>query len=89
MIEAILLIVTQNWSWDSQIADKILNRSAYICDLLLRARTKKNQTPVSKHLGVLLNIRRGGNNTKVWLKTASSEAIIVSFVGVSANYNGF
>ena len=90
MIEAVLLTMTQNWSLSCEIADKkeLLNRSACICDLLFRARTKKNQTPISKHLGVLPNIRRGGNNTKVWLKIAFSEAIIFSFVGVSVNYDG-
>ena len=82
--------MTQNWSWGSQIADKkeLLNRSACICDLLFRARTQKNQTAVSKHLGVLPNLRTGGNNVRIWVKTASSAPIVVSLVGVSVNCDG-
>ena len=38
---------------------------------------KKVQTAVSKHLGFLPEIRRGGNSAKVWVKTASLEGIIV------------
>ena len=52
---------------------------------MFRARTKKNQTSVSKHLGVLPNIRRVGNNTRVWVKRASSAAIIVCLVSVFMN----
>ena len=52
------------------------------------ARTKKNQTVVSKHLGVLPNIRGDGNNARVWVKTASPAAIIICFVGVYVNCGG-
>ena len=62
-----------------------MNGSACICDLLFRARTEKNQTAVSKHLGVLPNIRRNGNSARIWVKTASSAAIIVSLVVVYLN----
>ena len=43
---------------------------------------KKCHTAVSKHLGILLNIRTGGNNARASVKTASSAAIIVCFVHV-------
>ena len=46
---------------------------------------KKCHIAVSKPLGILLNIRRGGNNARVLVKTASSAAIIVYLVGVSMN----
>ena len=46
---------------------------------------KKSHTAVSKHLGILLNIRTGGNNARALVKTASFAAIIVCFVGVSVN----
>ena len=41
---------------------------------------KKVQTAVSKHLGFLPKILGGGNSTKVWVKTASLEGIIVFLV---------
>ena len=41
---------------------------------------KKVQTPVSKHLGILPKIRGRGNSAQVWVKTASSETIIVYLV---------
>ena len=46
---------------------------------------KKNETAVSKHLGILP--KRVGNNSRVWVKIAST-AIIVYLVGVSMNCNG-
>ena len=38
------MIMIQSWSWGGKIADKksVLNRSACICDLLVRAGTQKN-----------------------------------------------
>ena len=48
----------------------------------------KDQTAVSKHLGVLANIRRRGNNARVLVKTASLAAIIVCFVDVYVNCDG-
>ena len=51
------------------------------------ARTKKNQTAVSKHL-VLLNIRRGGNIARVWFKRSFSAATIVCLAGVSVKCDG-
>ena len=48
---------------------------------------KKGHTAVSKHLGILLNIRTGDYNARASVKTASSAAIIVCFVGVSMNCN--
>ena len=60
-----------------------MNRSTCVCDLLFSARTHKSSNAVSKHLGILPNIRRGGNNAKVYVKRASSAAIIVCLVGVS------
>ena len=74
MIEAAFLIMTQNWSWDGELAN-----------LLFR----DNQTDVSKYLGVFPNIRRGGNNARVWNKTASSAVIIVYFVDVYVSCDGF
>ena len=50
-----------------------------------RLELKKSDTAVSKHLGILLNIRTGGNNPRALVKTAFSTASIVCFVGVSAN----
>ena len=41
---------------------------------------KKVETAVSKHLGIRPKIRERGNSAKVWVKTASSETIIVFFV---------
>ena len=41
---------------------------------------KKVQTAVSKHLGILPNIREGGNSAKVWIKTISPETIILYLV---------
>ena len=38
---------------------------------------KKVHTAVSKHLGILPKNRAGGNSAKVWVKTISSETIIV------------
>ena len=58
--------------------NQLLNRSACICDLLFR--TRKVQTAVSKHLEILPKIRRSGNRGRVWVKTASSAAIIVFLV---------
>ena len=49
---------------------------------------KKNQTAVLKDLGVLLNIRSGGNNARVWVKRSSSAATIVCLVGVFVNCDG-
>ena len=46
---------------------------------------KKNKTAILKHLGVLPDIRKGGNNARIWVKTASLAAIIVYLVGVSMN----
>ena len=46
---------------------------------------RKCYTDVLKHLGIFLNIRRGDNNPRALVKTASSVAIIVSLVGVSVN----
>ena len=46
---------------------------------------KKRHIAVSKHLGILLNIRRGDNNARTSVKTASSAAVIVCLVGVSVN----
>ena len=40
----------------------------------------KVQTAVSKHLEILPKIRRSGNRGRVWVKTASSAAIIVFLV---------
>ena len=65
-----------------------MDRSGCIYDLLFRTKTKKTQTAVSKHLGVLPNIRRVGNNATVWVKTVYSAAVIVYLVGVSVNYDG-
>ena len=41
---------------------------------------KKVQTAVSKHLGILPNIREVGNSAKVWIKTISPETIILYLV---------
>ena len=38
--------------------------------------TRKNEIAVSTNFGVLPNIRRGGNNARVWEKIASPAAII-------------
>ena len=41
---------------------------------------KKVQAAVSKHVGIVPKNRGGGNNAKVWVKTASSATIIVFWV---------
>ena len=46
---------------------------------------RKRQTAVSKHLGILLNFRTGGNNARALVKTASFAAIIVCFIRVFVN----
>ena len=40
----------------------------------------KVQTAVSKHVGIALKFSGGGNNARVWIKTASSATIIVCWV---------
>ena len=47
---------------------------------LSRARTEKVQTVVSKYLGIFPKIWGGGNNARVWVKTATSAAVIVFLV---------
>ena len=41
---------------------------------------KKVQTAVSEHFEILSKIWGGGNSARVWVKTASSAAIIVFLV---------
>ena len=41
---------------------------------------RKIQTAIPKHLGILQKIRGGVNSAKVWVKTSSSETIIVFLV---------
>ena len=43
---------------------------------LSRARLKKIQTVISKYLGIFPKIRGAGNSTRVWVKTATSAAVI-------------
>ena len=60
--------------------------SASICDFGFRARA---QTAVSKHWGILPKIRKGGNNARVWVKTASSAAPILCLVYSAMWWDGF
>ena len=87
MIEAVLLTMTQNWSSSSKIADKknyLIGQHVYVifCSGL---ELIKCHNAVSKHLGILLNIRRSDNNARALVKIASSAGIIVCLVGVSVN----
>ena len=77
--------MTQSWSTESQVADKkyLFNKSVCICDLLLRAKTKKSACYIK--IFKCSYIRRVENNVKDWFKIASSGAIIVCLVGVSVN----
>ena len=47
---------------------------------LLRARTEKSSNCHMKYLGIFLKIRRGDNSARVWVKTATSAAMIVFLV---------
>ena len=55
---------------------------------------KEVQTAVSEHFEILPKIWGGGNSARVWVKTASSAAIIVFLVysvmwcGAYVKYNG-
>ena len=47
---------------------------------LSRVKTEKVQTVVSKYLGIFAKLREGGNSARVWVKTATSAAIMVFLV---------
>ena len=89
MIETVLLTMTQNWSFSSEIANKkeLLNDQHIYVILCSGLELKKCPTDVSKQLGILLNVWGGDNNARVSVKTTSSTAIIVCLVGVSVNYD--
>ena len=57
-----------------------MNKSACICDFCPGLELKKVQTAVSKYLGIFPKIRGGGNSVRVWVKTATSAAIIAFLI---------
>ena len=87
-----------SWQWprigrDPTIAKQQIKNNCWIdqhvyvifCSEL---KLKESQIAVSRHLGFYPNIRRGGNNARVCVKTTSSVAIIVCLAAVSVNCEG-